>query len=233
MRVKSMDVLREKMAKHPRREIAGRSFEGTACLELLTMDGKRPAMLNHAGYARVDDGSDGTVLAHRAALAVATGHDVWSEPLEVDHLCWTRNCCNPAHLEWVTRATNNSSERLSPEGLEVRRSVGRANGSVYGRANLSAHRCANGRASVESGQLAAAQRASVEATKIAVVSRNIDTGELLYHRDQLAAARELGVHQGNISKCVLGKRSRTGRYAFERFDPINPTHAALAKDARK
>jgi hypothetical protein len=40
------------------------------------------------------------VVAHELAIGpVPMGH-------EVDHLCETRSCCNPAHLEATTRTTN-------------------------------------------------------------------------------------------------------------------------------
>lgn len=200
MKMKTMDVLRRKMARHPRREIAGRSFGGTQCLELMTMDGTRPVMLKTDGYAVVTDGQGGLVLGHRATLAVETGRDYWTEPLVTDHLCHTRNCVNSAHLEWTTNVVNSSVERTSPEGLEVKRANGRAVG-----------------------------RARSEVTRVAVVSKHLDTGACRYHRDQLAAARELGLRVGNVSLVVHGKLRRTGRYSFERYDPTNPAHAALAK----
>lgn len=44
------------------------------------------------------------VLAHRVAYAAAFGPI--PDELDVDHLCYTRACCNPSHLEAVTRSTN-------------------------------------------------------------------------------------------------------------------------------
>lgn len=191
------------MAKHPRREIPGRSFEGTPCLELMNRDGKRPVARNSRGYAVVYDGQGGMVLAHRAALAIATGRDVWTEPLQVDHRCHCRRCCRPEHLEWVTPKENSSTERTSPEGLEVKR--------------------ANGHAAVESGRCAA----QAAAARVPIISKRLDTGEFHYHQDQTAAARELGLHVGSISNVVHGKARRAGRYFFERFRSDDPVHAAL------
>lgn len=45
-----------------------------------------------------------TVLAHRLAYEIANG--AIGENLVVDHLCENTLCCNPAHLEAVTQATN-------------------------------------------------------------------------------------------------------------------------------
>lgn len=204
---KSMDVLRRKMARHPRREIKGRSFEGTPCLELMRRDGSRPVSLKDTGYAYVRDGQNGKVGAHRAALAIATGRNVWAETLEVDHLCWTRNCVNPAHLRWVTRVENCAEEAMSPEGVARRRAAGRAK--------------------AKSGQLAAASRVNARKARISVVSAHLDSGKIQWHRDMNAAARALGVNQGSISACISGRIRRTGRYSFARFDESNPDHTAL------
>lgn len=43
-------------------------------------------------------------LAHRVAYEALVG-DV-PDGLDLDHLCRTRTCCNPAHLEAVTRRVN-------------------------------------------------------------------------------------------------------------------------------
>lgn len=42
--------------------------------------------------------------AHRVAYELAVGPV--PDGLEIDHLCFTRRCCNPAHLEPVTHAEN-------------------------------------------------------------------------------------------------------------------------------
>ena len=53
----------------------------------------------------------GNVLAHR----VTYEHFVGPIPggLDIDHLCRTPPCCNPTHLEPVTRSVNNLRGRLS------------------------------------------------------------------------------------------------------------------------
>lgn len=33
--------------------------------------------------------------------------------LDVDHLCRRKACCNPEHLEWVTRSENNLRGKIS------------------------------------------------------------------------------------------------------------------------
>lgn len=58
---------------------------------------------NGAGYGLYFHGPKGhLVLAHRRAFEALHG------PIqdELDHLCKMRNCCNPAHLEDVTRREN-------------------------------------------------------------------------------------------------------------------------------
>lgn len=58
---------------------------------------------NRGGYGQVNAG-DKTRLTHR----VTYEHYVGPVPdgLELDHLCRVRRCCNPDHLEPVTRSEN-------------------------------------------------------------------------------------------------------------------------------
>ena len=44
-------------------------------------------------------------LSHRAIWKILIGE--FPKGLVIDHLCRTRKCVNPLHLEWVTRAENN------------------------------------------------------------------------------------------------------------------------------
>lgn len=63
--------------------------------------------LNSAGYGVIGLGgrSAGVGYVHRVMFERA--HGPIPEGLEVDHLCRTRSCANPAHLEAVTRTENN------------------------------------------------------------------------------------------------------------------------------
>lgn len=60
--------------------------------------------LTHNGYGEVGNGIGGKVRVHRLAYEVARGPI--SAGLEIDHLCRNRRCCNPDHLEAVTREEN-------------------------------------------------------------------------------------------------------------------------------
>lgn len=53
------------------------------------------------------------VTVHQVALAISIG-GAWPPPLEVDHLCRNRSCCNPDHLEVVTSGEN-SRRGKAPE----------------------------------------------------------------------------------------------------------------------
>lgn len=58
---------------------------------------------SQAGYGQMS-------VNNRPALAHRLAYELWKGPipegLEIDHLCRVRACCNPAHLEAVTRSVN-------------------------------------------------------------------------------------------------------------------------------
>jgi hypothetical protein len=56
------------------------------------------------GYARTSVGSKAGLLAHRVAYEAAVGPIPTG--LQLDHLCRTRRCVNPKHLEPVTLIEN-------------------------------------------------------------------------------------------------------------------------------
>lgn len=62
------------------------------------------AQLNHHGYGMFG-WQEKTCRAHRLAYEAATG--VHPGPLQVDHLCHTRNCVRPDHLQLATNQQNN------------------------------------------------------------------------------------------------------------------------------
>lgn len=65
-----------------------------------------PPARNGYGYIGVtnEDGSKRNVLTHRLAYETIVGPIPVG--LEIDHLCRNRACCNPDHLEPVTRSVN-------------------------------------------------------------------------------------------------------------------------------
>lgn len=83
-------------------------------LERLVIDLNSPGAIDGApcwlvpgkpGYATIARGGrNSTALAHRVA------YELWFGPipagLDIDHLCRNRRCCNPAHLDAVTRSVN-------------------------------------------------------------------------------------------------------------------------------
>lgn len=56
------------------------------------------------GYGSVTDGKGGNMLAHRRAYIEAGGFI--PAGMTIDHLCLTKNCVNPDHMEVVTRGEN-------------------------------------------------------------------------------------------------------------------------------
>jgi hypothetical protein len=68
--------------------------------------------INPNGYGAVNVG--GSIRpAHRVAYAISKGPLI--PGLEIDHLCRNRGCCNPAHLEQVTRGENIRRSDLNAE----------------------------------------------------------------------------------------------------------------------
>lgn len=61
-----------------------------------------PMGRDKAGYGLVRNRK--TLLAHRVAWSLT--HGEIPDGLTVDHLCRNRACCNPAHMELVTRGEN-------------------------------------------------------------------------------------------------------------------------------
>lgn len=60
------------------------------------------------GYGRFRIGAS-RIAAHRIAFVLAFGWDPY--PLQVDHKCHHRDCCNPRHLEAVTHDENQKRRR--------------------------------------------------------------------------------------------------------------------------
>jgi len=71
------------------------------------------------GYGRVNLGvrGAGVALAHRVAWELTNGPI--PDGHELDHLCRTRNCVNPGHLEPVTRAVNCARQTYNLVGLAI------------------------------------------------------------------------------------------------------------------
>lgn len=57
-----------------------------------------------AGYGLVGRGGR-MLLTHRRAYELVTGETI-PPGLTIDHLCRNRDCCNPDHMEIVSRAEN-------------------------------------------------------------------------------------------------------------------------------
>lgn len=62
------------------------------------------AALSDDGYGQGSIRSK-RVQVHRAVFEFCMGIEI-PEGMELDHLCKVRNCCNPNHLEVVTKAEN-------------------------------------------------------------------------------------------------------------------------------
>lgn len=74
------------------------------------------ACLTKAGYGQIRiDGK--TLYTHRVTYQHYKG--ILVPRLELDHLCRNRKCCNPEHLEQVTRKIN-QHRGFSPAGIQAR-----------------------------------------------------------------------------------------------------------------
>lgn len=76
------------------------------------------------GYGTVSLGSraDGRDYTHRVTYRSLVG-DI-PPTLDIDHLCRNRRCCNPAHLEPVTRQVNVQRGRLFYSPISACRRAG-------------------------------------------------------------------------------------------------------------
>jgi hypothetical protein len=75
--------------------------------------------LNHHGYGRFYDKGRHQVQAHRWAYEAWIG--VVPEGLVIDHLCRTRACVNPSHMQPVTPKENiNRGRRANAEKTHCR-----------------------------------------------------------------------------------------------------------------
>lgn len=73
-----------------------------------------PGAISNIGYGRITSDPGGETYVHRVVYReivgqIPTGH-------EVDHLCRVRACCNPDHLEAVTRKENARRRRTDVVG---------------------------------------------------------------------------------------------------------------------
>lgn len=86
------------------------------------------------GYLRFDGRNR---LAHRVSYVIARGPI--PDGLTIDHLCYVKNCMNPAHLEAVTSAVNYAravaNGRVAGNGEENRRKTHCPQNHPYDEAN--------------------------------------------------------------------------------------------------
>lgn len=73
------------------------------------------------GYGKLartqENGKQKQWMAHRYAFIQT--HGAINPELTIDHLCRVRNCCNPSHLEEVTRSVNAKRARAEFEGSQT------------------------------------------------------------------------------------------------------------------
>lgn len=62
------------------------------------------AYVNPKGYGKFNTTAGKLILAHRFSYSEAFGP--LPDGMEIDHLCFTRNCIRPSHLEAVPHAEN-------------------------------------------------------------------------------------------------------------------------------
>lgn len=102
------------------------------------------AGLNIHGYGNIWwNGS--TEAAHRIAYQLTKGEI--PAGLHLDHLCMTRSCVNPAHLEPVTAEVNNQRIPMTPQRREKLVAAGRKGGAAKRENYAAARRAAQEAAS--------------------------------------------------------------------------------------
>ena len=68
------------------------------------------------GYGQTWDGIT-MRYTHRVAWELTHGHI--TDDLTVDHMCYNRRCCNPAHLQLLTRAENSKRQFHRSDGCHL------------------------------------------------------------------------------------------------------------------
>ncbi len=93
-----------------------------------------PGAKNAAGYGRYGSDPDDQYV-HRIMYRESVGPI--PEGMELDHTCRNRSCCNPSHVEPVTRQENQRRRRLDITGEPCR------NGHVYEATSSGCRQCRN------------------------------------------------------------------------------------------
>jgi hypothetical protein len=94
--------------------------------------------INSSGYGTLTDG-ERLVLAHR--MAYEDAHGPIGDDLTVNHLCRNRLCCNPQHLEVVTRAENTRHGRANRTECPQGHAYDEANTHLNAAGNRSCKTC--------------------------------------------------------------------------------------------
>lgn len=85
--------------------------------------------LERQGYGYLGPNQTGTRLVHRAMYILTFG--MISKELEIDHLCRNKRCCNPDHLELVTKSENQRRRYAADPVLTCRKGHEFVEGSYY------------------------------------------------------------------------------------------------------
>ncbi len=107
------------------------------------------AQIDDKGYGRFKLRSGVSGTAHRISYELTTGAPI-DPRLEIDHLCRVRHCCNPDHLEAVTKAEN--IRRGTSPSAAGRRKTHCPQGHPYAGDNLYINAASGGRVCRECGR---------------------------------------------------------------------------------
>lgn len=115
--------------------------------------------LESQGYGYVGPNYTGTRLVHRVMYILTFGEA--SKDLEIDHLCRNKKCCNPDHLELVTKSVNQLRRYAASPVVACRKGHEFVEGSyyVYG-GKRACKECARARDKVNNVYRTARRRAS-------------------------------------------------------------------------
>lgn len=180
------------------------------------------AQLSPDGYGRFTH--NGGALAHR--FAWVEKHGAVPRGMQLDHLCRTRNCVNPDHLELVSNQMNTQRgalAKLSPEKVkEIHKLLGKIEGTkiaeMFGVTPTLISKISKGEAW---NNVAAPHELKSFDRKKPVAKYSLDGKLLATYPGCAEAEKAEGIPLGYVSACCTGRIKSTRGHRWKFIDKTN------------